>query len=100
MSLVWNWGWQFKDGRLKSIYKAKIRIRGLSKKKNKIQIMIIIPDPNQDCPAFSKAQDQDSKDMEVLCNSKTKLESIGKWDLLKKKHIQSKIKMPKPQTMT
>ena len=38
-----------------------------------IQIKIKIPKPSQEPPGFSKAQNEDLKDMYVLCTSKIKI---------------------------
>ena len=40
-----------------------------------IKIKIKIPNPSQEPPASSKAQNQDLKDTYVLCTSKIKIES-------------------------
>ena len=40
-----------------------------------IQIKIKMPNPSQEPPASSKAQNEDLKDMDVLCTFKIKIES-------------------------
>ena len=40
-----------------------------------IHIKIKIPNPSQEPPVSSKAQNQDLKDMDVLCTFKIKIES-------------------------
>ena len=48
---------------------------GISKTSDHIQIKIKMPNPSQEPPASSKAQNEDLKDMDVLCTFKIKMES-------------------------
>ena len=48
---------------------------GVSEASDHIQINIRMPNPSQEPPASSKAPTQDSKDMDVLCTFKIKIES-------------------------
>ena len=48
---------------------------GLSKNSNNIQIKIKMPNPSQEPPASSKAQNDDLKDVAVLCTFKIKIGS-------------------------
>ena len=48
---------------------------GVSKTGDHMQIKIKIPNPSQEPPASSKAQNEDLKDMDVLCTFKIKIES-------------------------
>ena len=48
---------------------------GVSKIIDYMQTKIKMPDPIQEHPAFSKAPNQDLKEMNFLCNFKTKIES-------------------------
>ena len=50
---------------------------GVSKTSDHIQIKIKMPNPSQEPPASSKAQNEDLKDMDVLCTFKIKIESHG-----------------------
>merc|ERR1711954_118684 len=59
----------------KSRSRAKIWNICLLKTSNHIQINIRMPKPSQEPPAFSKAPNQDLKDMDVLCTFKIKIES-------------------------
>ena len=45
---------------------------GLSQTSDHIQINIRMPNPSQEPPASCKAQNEDLKDMDVLCNFKIK----------------------------
>ena len=47
----------------------------VSKTSDHIQIKIKMPKPNHEPPASSKAQNQDLKDIDVLCTFKIKIES-------------------------
>ena len=47
----------------------------LPKTSDHIQIKIKMPNPSQEPPASSKAPNEDSKDMDVLCTFKIKIES-------------------------
>ena len=47
---------------------------GISKTTDYIQIKIKMANPSQDPPASSKAPNQDSKDMDVICAFKIKIE--------------------------
>ena len=70
----------------------------ISKTSDYIHITIKIPNPSQEPQASSKAQNEDLKDMHVLCTFKTKIESQN-WNIGVSKtsdHIQIKIKMPNP----
>ena len=58
----------------KSKWRAKILEMGISKTSYHIQIEIKIPNPNQEPPQSSKAQDKDLKDIDVLCIFKIKIE--------------------------
>ena len=69
---------------------------GISKTIGHIQIKIKIPNPNQEPPAYSKALNQDLKDMDVLCTPKIKRAKIRIMGISKTSdHIQIKIKMSK-----
>ena len=59
----------------KSRLRAKIWIFGISKTSNHIKIKIKIPNPSQEPPVSSKDQNEDLKDMDVLCTFKIKIES-------------------------
>ena len=59
----------------KSRYGAKIRIMGISKTNDHIQIKIKMPNPSQEPPASSKAANENLKDMDVLCTFKINIES-------------------------
>ena len=48
---------------------------GISKTSDHIQIKIKMPKPNLEPPESSKAQNQDLKDMDVLCTIKIKMKS-------------------------
>ena len=48
---------------------------GVSKTSDHIQIKIKMPNPSQEPPASSKAQNNDLKDMDVLCTFKIQIES-------------------------
>ena len=54
--------------------RAKIWNICISKTSDYIQIKIKIPNPSQEPPASSKAQNQDLQDMDVLCTFKIKIE--------------------------
>ena len=47
---------------------------GAPKTSHHIKIKIKMPNPSQEPPAYSKAQNEDFKDMEVLCTSKIQIE--------------------------
>ena len=47
----------------------------VSKTSNHIQIKIRVPNPTQELTAYSKAPNEDLKDMDVLCTFKIKIES-------------------------
>ena len=71
---------------------------GLPNTSDHIQINIKIFNPSQEPQVFSKAPNQDLKEMDVLCTLKIKLESQN-LDLVVSKtsdYIQIKIKMLKP----
>ena len=53
---------------------AKIRIMGVSKTSDHIQIKIKMQNPSQEPPASSKASNEDVKDMDDLCTIKITLE--------------------------
>ena len=59
----------------KSRMSAKILIMGVSKISHRIQIKINIPNPSQERPASSKAQNEDFKGMDILCNFKIMIEN-------------------------
>ena len=59
----------------KSRYIAKIWIMGVSKTRDHMQIKIKMPNPFQEPPVSYKDQNEDSKDRDVLCTLKTKIES-------------------------
>ena len=40
-----------------------------------LEIKIKMPNPSKEAPAFSKAPNEDLKDMDVLCTFKIKIES-------------------------
>ena len=71
---------------------------GVPKISDIIQIKIKMTYPSQEPPASSKAPNQDSKDKDVLCTFKIKIESQNlKYGSKKKSdHIQIKIKMQNP----
>ena len=48
---------------------------GMSKTSDHIQINIKMPNCSQEPPESSKAPNEDSKDMDVLCTFKIKIES-------------------------
>ena len=48
---------------------------GISKTNDHIQIEVKMPNANQEPPVSSKAQNEDLKDMDVLCTFKIKSES-------------------------
>ena len=54
---------------------TKIWIMDVAKANDHIQNKIMIPNPSQNPPVFSRAPNQDFKDMEVLCIIKIKIES-------------------------
>ena len=58
--------------------------------------------PNQEIQALSKSQNQDLKDMDVLCTFKIKIEGqlseLGFSNTID--HIQTMIQMPTPQSGT
>ena len=56
-------------------YRAKIQILGVSKTSDHIKIKMKMPNPSQEPPASPKAQNEDLKDMDVLCTFKIMLES-------------------------
>ena len=59
----------------KSRLRAKIRIMGVSKTSDHIQIKIKMPKPSQEPRMSSKAQNEDLKDMDVLCTFNIKIQS-------------------------
>ena len=59
-----------------SFEKTNIWIRSLSEFENHIKNIIKIPNPNMEPPPSSKAPNQDSKNMEVLCTFKRYLECL------------------------
>ena len=59
----------------KSRHIAKILIIDISKTNDHVQIKIKIPNTSQEPPASSKAQNEDSKDMDGLCTFKIRVES-------------------------
>merc|ERR1711954_327992 len=59
----------------KSRCKAKIWIMLVSNTSDYIEIKIQMPNPSQEPPASSKAQNEDFKDIDVLCTLKIKIES-------------------------
>ena len=75
--------------------RAKIQNIGEPKTNNNIQINIRMPNSSQDPQASSKAPKEDSKDIDVLCTFKIKIENINlNMDVPKTNdHIQVKIKM-------
>ena len=60
---------------LKSRYIDQIQNIGVSKISDHIQINIKMPKPSQEPPASSKAQNEDCKDIDVICTFKIKIES-------------------------
>ena len=54
---------------------AKSRNKGVWKTSSHIKMKIKMPNPSQEPSAFSKAPNQDLKDMDVLCTFKIKIES-------------------------
>ena len=69
----------------------------VTKTSDHIKIIIKIPNPSQEPPALSKPQNQDLKEMGVLCPFKIKRVKIWIMDVLKANdHIQIKINMPNP----
>ena len=71
---------------------------GVSKTNEHIKIQIKIPNPSQEPPAYSKALNQDLKDMNILRTFKSRLRvKIQIMDISKSSdRIQLKIKMPNP----
>ena len=71
---------------------------GISNTSDHIQIKIKMPNPSQEPPASSKAQNEDLKEMYVLCTFKIKIESpIQKMCVLKTHdHILIKFKIKHP----
>ena len=71
---------------------------GISKTSDHILIKIKVPKPSQEPPASSKAQNEDFKDMEVLCTFKIKI----KWQNFEhgstkdQRPYEIKINMPNP----
>ena len=69
----------FKDMNVLCSFKIKIEsqigIMGVSKTNDYIQIKIKMPNSNQEPPVSSKATNEDSKVMHVLCTFKIKIES-------------------------
>ena len=57
-----------------------------------------MPNPSQECPASSKAPNEDLKDMDVLCTFKITTERHGYISGTSKTsdYVQMKIKMPNP----
>ena len=70
----------------------------VSKNSDHIQNKIKVPNPSQEPPASSKSQDQDLKDMDVLCTFKIKIESQNSDHgcIKTSDHIQIMIQMPTP----
>ena len=68
-----------KDMNVLCPFKIKIESQksehGLSKAKDHNQINIKMPNPSQEHPASSKAQNEDLNDMDVLCSFKIKMKS-------------------------
>ena len=54
---------------------TKILIRNVPKASDNIQVQFQTSNPSQEPRAFSKAPNQDLKDMDVLCNFIIKIES-------------------------
>ena len=75
----------------KSRQRAKIRIMGVSKTSDHIQIKIKMPNPSQESPVSSKAPNQDLNGIDVLCSFKIKinLRQTSAWKYLRT--IQLKI---------
>ena len=48
---------------------------GVSQTSDHVQIKVKMPSPPQQPPVFSKAPNEDLKDMDVLCTFKIKIES-------------------------
>ena len=48
---------------------------GLSKTNDHFEIMVKMPNPSQEPPAFSKAPNEDIKDIDVLCTFKIEIKS-------------------------
>ena len=48
---------------------------GVSRTNNHIRIKIKMPNPSQEPPASSKAQNEDLKELDILCTFKIKIES-------------------------
>ena len=63
----------------KSRHRVKIRIIGVSKTSDHIQIKLKMPNPSQETPASSKAPNEDFKDMDILCTLKIKIDTLN-WD--------------------
>ena len=57
----------------KARWRAGIQIIGFSKTRDCIEMKIKIPSPSQEPPASSQAQNEDLKDMDVLCPFKIKI---------------------------
>ena len=71
---------------------------GVPKTSDPISIKIKMPNPSQDPPAFSRAPNQDIKDMDVLGAFKIKVEgkNLEHGSTKDPDHIHIKIKMPTP----
>ena len=70
---------------------------GVSKTRDPIQIKIKMPNPHQEPPASSKAQNQDFKDMEVLCTFKIQIEKKNQDMGIAKSSVNSQIKIKIPK---
>ena len=69
--------WGLKDIEVLSTFKIKNwnSDQFVSKTSDHVQIKIKMPNPSQEPPAFSKAQNEDLKDIDVLCTFKIKIET-------------------------
>ena len=74
----------------KSRVRAKMQNMGVSKTSDHIQIKIKMPHPSQEPPASSKAQNEDLKDMDVLCTFKIQIESQNS------EYVCTKVQWPYP----
>ena len=71
---------------------------GISKIHDHIQIMIKIPNPNQEPPASTKAPNQDLRDTDVLCTFKINIvsQNFDHRYIKTRDHIQIIIKIQNP----
>ena len=81
---------------------SKIWYMGVPKTSGHIQIKIQMPNPIPEPPAYSKAPNEDLKDMDVLCNFKIKIEShkLDYWCIKQQLPCLNQDKDAKPQSGT